>query len=391
MTASSRLNVARLAVLPDFPEEHWPSMDLCAERLVSHLLASHRERLDVSRVCAKYRRRAALVPLVGRGGAARNADRLYNRQWVYPRFAAQQAKRFDLFHVVDHSYAQVVHALPAARTGVFCHDLDTFRCLLAPHVEPRPRWFRVMARRALTGLQKAAVVFHATLDVRRQIEALNLIDPVRLVHAPLGVDPVFSATAPEPHAADGCIGEFARGQPFVLNVGSCIERKRIDVLLDTFAELRRHHAHLKLVQVGGVWTEAQVGQIERLHLSDHVRQVRDIKPVALASLYHRAAVVVQPTEAEGFGLPLAEALACGAGVVTSDLPVLREVGGDACVYAPVGDPHALARRVDRYLTRHDAPPRDVRLKQGARYAWDTHARIIADAYVRLAEGTLHTS
>ena len=84
-----------------------------------------------------------------------------------PATPAGLAGDFDLFHVVDHTYAQLVHALPADRTGVYCHDLDAFRCLLEPAADPRPRWFRALARRILTGMQKAAVVFHNSAPDRR--------------------------------------------------------------------------------------------------------------------------------------------------------------------------------------------------------------------------------
>jgi glycosyltransferase involved in cell wall biosynthesis len=53
-------------------------------------------------------------------------------------------------------------------------------------------------------------------------------------------------------------------------------------------------------------------------------------------MYRRAALVLQPSSAEGFGLPVAEALACGAVVLASDLEVLREVAGEAAAYAPDG-------------------------------------------------------
>ena len=76
------------------------------------------------------------------GAAAFNADRLLNRFVHFPRYARRAVPRFGLFHVADHTYAQLVHALPAGRTGVYCHDLDAFRCLLDPAADPRPRWFR---------------------------------------------------------------------------------------------------------------------------------------------------------------------------------------------------------------------------------------------------------
>ena len=57
----------------------------------------------------------------------------------------------------------------------------------------------------------------------------------------------------------------------------------------------------------------------------------------LAAVYRRSALVLLPSEREGFGLPVLEALACGTPVVASDIDALREVGGDAVRYCPAED------------------------------------------------------
>jgi glycosyltransferase involved in cell wall biosynthesis len=370
-----------LGVAADFHEEGWPSMDLCAEMLLAHLGPVSAGRLRAERVGPPFRRRFGRLPGLRRRPAAFNADRLLNRLWDYPRYLRRRAAALDLVHVVDHSYAQLLHVLPPGTAGVYCHDLDTFRCLLDPRREPRPRWFRAMARHVLQGFQKAAVVFHSTGAVRRQIEAHGLIDPARLVHAPYGVAPEFGPDA-DPRDAH-TLPELA-GRPFLLHVGSCIPRKRIDVLLNVFTAAHARRSDLRLVQVGGEWTAAQREQIDRLGVAAAVHQVRGLGREELAALYRRAALVLQPSEAEGFGLPVAEALACGAAVVASDLPVLREVGGAAAVYRPAGDVPAWADTVLHLLDRPDAaPPRTARLGQAGRYSWPAHARTIADAYLRL--------
>src|SRR5262249_27266387 len=137
-----------------------------------------------------YAKRFARLPLL-KSKMALNADRFLNRMRRYPAHLKKFSNQFDCFHVCDHAYANVIHALPSQRCGVFCHDLDTFRCLFEPDKERRPRWFRSMMRRVLSGLQKAAVIFHTTEDVRRQIIERGIADTARLVKAPYGVSPVF--------------------------------------------------------------------------------------------------------------------------------------------------------------------------------------------------------
>ena len=121
-------------------------------------------------------------------------------------------------------------------------------------------------------------------------------------------------------------------------MGSSIPRKRLDVLFEVFAALRSRHPELRLVQQGGALTPAQREQVARLGIGDALLQPPQAGPGRRwrGSTAGRQAVLV-PSEAEGFGLPVIEALACGAPVVASELPVLREVGDTACLYCAVGD------------------------------------------------------
>ena len=370
----------RLAVLPDFPDEGWASMDLCAEMLLANLPTS------VTGICAipSYRKRFTRLPGVGRSQLAFNADRLYNRYFAYPRFA-RSFRDADAFHIVDHSYAHLVHELPAGRTGVYCHDLDAFRCLLEPQTEPRPRWFRLLMRRVLLGLKSASVVLATSRATHAQILQLGLIDPVKLIEAPLGVAPEFHEHSPIEPIRIGALDALS-GRPWLLHVGSTIPRKRIDLLLEMFARARREIPELHLVKVGGEWTPGQREQIDRLSVTRHISHLIGLSRWELAEVYRRATVVVMPSEAEGFGLPVIEALACGAPVVASDISALREAGGTAATYRTVGDLPAWVQAITAMI-RGDTtvPEKPDRLAWASRFRWQTHAATVAEAYSKLLE------
>lgn len=367
----------RLAVVSDFVEEGWYSMDLAADMLVREIAA-------VESTFVATQVRPAMSLRFSRLGANRshvafNGDRLVNRFWDYPRYLRGRVASFDLFHVADHSYAHLVHALPARRTGVYCHDLDAFRSVLDPAAEPRPAWFRAMARRLLSGMRRASLVFYNSEEVRRQIERFDLVEPSRLVHAPLGVAPEFAPEG-EPFAGHD-------GSPYLLHVGSCIPRKRIDVLLSVFAAVHNQRPDLRLLHAGGNWTAEQERRIATLGIGDAIVSLPKLDRTELAALYRDAAVVLMPSEAEGFGLPVVEALACGAPVVASDIPVLREVGGDAVTFRPVGDVAAWTHAVLELLDDPAAAPsRETRLARASLFTWREHARRVLAAYETMLDG-----
>lgn len=395
----------RLGLVCDLLEEGWASMDLVADRVLAHLRDDWPGQVVPTPIRPPMVRRATLLDHGPAAGPRRNVDRLLNRFWDYPRALGRRARRepLDLYHLVDHSYAQLVPVLPPGRAVVTCHDLDTFRCVLEPDQEPRPRWFRAMTRRILDGLRQAAAVACDSEATREAILRHGLLPPERLHVVYLAVD---DACRPVPDTAadaeaDALLGgpPVPGGPPELLHVGSNIPRKRVEVLLSAFAEVRRALPEARLIKVGGTFTPAQAALITSLGIGDAITVLPFFDPTdararaALAAVYRRAALVLQPSDAEGFGLPVAEALACGTPVLASDIPVLREVGGDAVTYAPVGDVPAWADAALTLLAeRREAPNawetrRAAGLAWASRYRWSTHvAQLVAIYRELLARG-----
>jgi glycosyltransferase involved in cell wall biosynthesis len=377
-------------------------MDLFGDMIQAHLQSEHADQVDVTRICPPLRSRLTRWPLVGRHPVARNADRLLNRFWDYPRTLGRLARRdsFDLFHIVDHSYSQLVHELPADRTIVTCHDLDTFRCVLEPEREPRPRWFRAMAGRILTGFQKAAMVVCNSETTRLALRAQDLIPESRLRTVHAGISPEFTADANP--TADSEVNRLLgplnpEGALELLHVGSTIPRKRIDVLLETFAAVRRAWPGTRLLKVGSPLAPDQDRQARNLGIADAIIPLPFLDRTTLAAVYRRAALVLQPSGAEGFGLPVAEALACGAPVLASDIAAVREVGGESVVYCPVGDVPAWTEAVLRLLDEHQArlgewrERRSAGIARSALFTWPAHARELVEVYNQVINHTSHLS
>jgi glycosyltransferase involved in cell wall biosynthesis len=380
----------RVALCADFPEELWPSMDRVAARLVESLRRNHRDEIRVTPIVPRFVRRATRV-FSHAAGPAYTVDRLANRFWDYPRHVAKLAADYDVFHIVDHSYAQLVHRLPANRTVVTCHDLDTFRSLLRPDDERRSAPYNAMMRHVLAGLRRAARITCDTAVVADELMARRLVAPERVSVAPVAVGPEFS-NDPDPAAdraaalAAGCSPEAT----VLLHVGSTIPRKRIDLLLRMFREVRDRIPGLRLVRVGGPLTPDQRQLARHLGIEADIAVLDFLDDRALAAIYRRAALVLLPSDREGFGLPIVEAMACGTPVVASDLPVLREVGGSAAEYCAPGAVAPWSIRVEQLLSeRRQSPLRwqariDAGLERAGRFSWSRFAARLAAVYHEVA-------
>jgi glycosyltransferase involved in cell wall biosynthesis len=369
--------MTRVAVICDLLEDRWFSMDLLADMLLENFDGA--SGVELERVRHELPPSLARLALK-RGATARErwSKRIglgLGRYAAYPLALYGQSRRFDWFHVVDHSYAHLALELPAGRCGVYCHDVDAFRALFDTPRASLPH--RALARILLSGMRRARVVFHSTEAVRDEIIEHRLVPEERLVHVPYGVAAEFT---PEPNELD----EPLRGRPpFLLHVGSLIPRKNPEFLLRVIAEVCDSVPELEIVQVGGRWTREQQSFLEERGIAARVRQFERLGRAALAPYYRSAKAVLLPSTAEGFGLPVVEALACGTPVVASDIPVLAQVGGDAIHLCPIDDLRVWKTAVLDVVAGRGAR-REACLRIAAKYTWKEHANTIVRTYSALA-------
>lgn len=175
------------------------------------------------------------------------------------------------------------------------------------------------------------------------------------------------------------------GSP-VLAVGTLEPRKNFERLLSAYAgldeELRR--AHPLVIAGGAGWKSSSLRRrIDELATAHHLGPVGDDD---LGALYSAAAVFAYPSLAEGFGLPVVEAMACGAPVLTSNLSSLPEVAGDAARLVDPHDVEAIRRGLDELLRDEGEPERlrGLGRRRAASFSWAETARRTAALYRRVA-------
>ncbi len=262
--------------------------------------------------------------------------------WSLPRLLRRL--RPDLAHFQ--------HSLPLhcpCPAVVTVHDLSFER-----DAQVMRRFERVVFRTVVPwSVRRARRVLAVSERTRRDLVELYGTPEEKIVVAPNAVDPAFSPGGER----DG----------YLLFVGAIQTRKNPLAAADAAASLGR-----TLVVAGPEKEPALARELERRGAD--LRGYVDKE--TLADLYRRAACVVLPSRYEGFGLPVLEAMACGTPVVASDEPALREVGGDAAVYA---GPDGLAAAIRRALA--EAPARSrAGLERARLFSWDETARRVVGVY-----------
>jgi len=388
LARASQDRALKVGLICDLIEERWPSMDLFPDMLLKVFSAEYAACIEVEQLRPALRRRFSNIPRLGRAGAFWNADRLLNRFHDYPAWLKKRASRFDLFHLMDHSYSQLLLALPPDTAVVTCHDLDTFNCILEPETDPRPRWFRAMAERSLNGFLRAAHVIAVSAFTRANLLRHGLFPADRITVIPPGVDPAFFA--PPQASAEASAQDFLPRTPYLLHVGSTIRRKRIDILLRVFAQVWTRVSHqcpeLKLVRVGGALTDEQRRLAAELGIANRIVEAPYLSKHQLAAVYRGADLALQPSDAEGFGLPVIEALACGCPVVASDIAPLREAGGAAAEYCRAGDLETWAETITRLILERNKSPelwelrRERARRHAAQYTWSENGKRTIGVY-----------
>jgi glycosyltransferase involved in cell wall biosynthesis len=383
MIGDTRL-AGSVAILHDMAEEGWPSMDQMGHLLTTRVPALA-PGLTVTPIYHTMTRLTSRFGLAD-GRLLFPADRVLNRMVLYPRRVKRFVSgRFDIYHVVDHSYAQLALALPAHRTIVSCHDIDTFRSLVQPAEDRRGRLFNAMTRRILAGLRRAAVVVCGSAAVHDDLVRFGLVDPARLRTVLNGIDPGLlepASAAARSRAAELLPSE--RGVVDLLHVGNDIPRKRLDRLVDIVATLRRRGHRIRLVRVGSRLREQTRRRMCELGVSD-VIELPFIDRGVLRAIYERCNLLALTSDREGYGLPVLEAFAAGKPVVASDIPALRESSGGLATLVPADSLDEWVSAIERVLRSDDpgGPLAAERRRHAAARTWDEHVRGVLPVYAEV--------
>jgi glycosyltransferase involved in cell wall biosynthesis len=256
--------------------------------------------------------------------------------------------------------ADVVHAttllVPPKRRAalvVTIHDV-------VPWTHPETltaRGLRFHQRMGARAAMEADLIVTHTLAVATQLREL-LAPGAEVVAVPAGFSSNLVVPDDETQRRSHLVGKG----DFLLFVGTAEPRKGLDTLLDSLAEPAMRDQSLVVVGPQG-WGGVDVRQeAEARGIAGRVTVTGRVDDVDLAALYAGASLLVMPSRAEGFGLPVLEAMALGVPVVTSDDPAMCELGGGATQVFAVGDPTALSAAIASVL--NDAALRSRMIESG---------------------------
>jgi glycosyltransferase involved in cell wall biosynthesis len=251
--------------------------------------------------------------------------------------------RLDLFHTPH--FVLPWTSCPSVAT---IHDAIPAR--FPPSQPGATLYISVMMRRTL---RKSVRVLTVSEAARQSIAETYGADPAKIVVTPNGIDEIFFADGPR-----------AEGRYFLF-VGNDKPHKNLPALIDAFRRLR---GDARLVLAGAPFP--------RYRDTPGVIAPGFVTIEELAALYRGAVAVIMPSFEEGFGLPVAEAMACGTPVIAADIPSLREVTGGAAVHV---DPHSVDEltKAMANVTRQHAE----KARQRARtFTWRRCAELTRDVY-----------
>jgi glycosyltransferase involved in cell wall biosynthesis len=283
----------------------------------------------------------------------------------------QRRQRLDLLHLQ--------YRLPFVPLGACaCTIHDT---LFETHPEFfTPSFVRMSRLTSRWAVRRAALLFTVSEFSRGEITRLYGIEAARIAVTTNGVD-----TTRFYPGAEGIGYVRAEGlEPggYLCTVGRLEPRKNHVNLLRAYALLPAPKPPLVIVGQSDFQSDAIFATVKVLGLQRQVRFMDNVPDHGLPALLRHAAVFVYPSFAEGFGMPVAEAMASGVPVVTSSTTSLPEIAGDAALTADPDDPADIARAIGSLLCDPDARMKavDRGLLRASRFNWRAAAEVLVAAY-----------
>jgi len=308
------------------------------------------------------------------------------RAWLltgapFPKAWNKAIEASDLFHGTD-SLAPTI-----SRPSVInIHDLSTVF-----YPQHHTRLHRLYASVALPRMARRARAIITGSEAARQDIITHLrisSDKVRAIHN--GVNHALFFPRDRAESQQQVLQRLGIPAPYVLAVGTLEPRKNLIALLRAVAQLPADTPPLVLVGARGWGHSPLFDEVQRLGIASRVRFTGFVDDDLLPHLYSTALTFVYPSLYEGFGLPVLEALACGAPVITSNTSSLPEVVGSAAVLIDPRNAPELAARLSQLLLDADSRAALSALgpAQAARFTWQRTAQRTLEVYTEAISAPL---
>ncbi len=310
---------------------------------------------------------------------------LGNRLWRMALLRQQPLRAWGL----DHMRCTVYHGTDWIAPVLSCplvltiHDLSTLR-YPQHHTRLNRRYARIALPRMVA---RAAAIITDSHATARDVRDLLGVLPERITTIHLGVDHQRFTPRLPAQAQQRVQAQLGITPPYLLAVGTLEPRKNLTTLLHAYALLGQDAPPLVLAGARG-WQAAPIYALaEQQALRERVLLPGYVPDDLLPDLYAAAELFIYPSLLEGFGLPVAEALACGVPVITSNTSSLPEVAGDAALLVDPTSASALRDAMQQVLgdTALATRLRQQGPAQAAQFTWQACARATLDVYRRVAQ------
>jgi glycosyltransferase involved in cell wall biosynthesis len=263
------------------------------------------------------------------------------------------------------------------------HDLTMFYFVRRGETAAATHWLKMRLYRFLMwwSHRKSKKIIVPTNTVAKEVAEFQPFTKKKLVvtYEAVGVPAKIAPKQPP----------WIKNDPFILYLGTAFPHKNLPTLVEAFDILHKADPSLKLIFVGK--TEKHYEELEQQTASHpsakSIRFTGFLPDEEAKWLYNHCRVFVQPSLSEGWGLPVLEAMANGAPVVSSDASVMPEVAGDAALYCDARNPKDIAEKVTKVL--HSEKLRKELIEAGAKqvkkYSWHKMAEETLIVYKELLE------
>jgi len=227
-------------------------------------------------------------------------------------------------------------------------------------------------------IKRSDLLFTNSKNTSQDLKSFYPESKSKICQLYLGKEDIF-----KPTKSEDIFKKYGINKPYFLSVGTIEPRKNLNTLLAAFSFFKKEHSsNIQLVIVGGDgWkTKSFYSELNKHPFKNDIKLIGYVNRLNLPALYSNALAFIYPSYYEGFGLPVLEAMACGAACIISNTSSLPEVGGEAALYFNPERPEELAERFNYILTEKEVQDsmKEASIQQASMFTWKKYAQEFID-------------